>query len=219
MTNPDGPDDFVMEFRGVQHREQADGTIRILMETSRGDIQGILNPTKQPTNKCVLFGHFTGPADGVYETLSPELNEQGIAALRIKFRNRELGEAVGDTLAGLSFLKAIGVEETALVGASFGGAVAIRAGTISPLVKGVATLASQTFGAQDVSELAPKHLLILHGLADQVLGPHNARNIYDWANEPKEMVLYPESDHNLAYCKDEVHDKLLEWLTNLLNGR
>lgn len=213
MTSSGDQEDFVMEFRGVEHQEQSDGTVGILIKTTRGDIQGVLHPSRGHTG-AVLFGNMRGPADGVYETLSPELAERGISALRIQFRERDLAEAIGDTLAGLSYLKAIGADHVALVGASFGGAVAIRAGTISPMVVAVATLASQTFGAQHVAELAPKHLLLIHGLADQVLGPHNAQNIYSWAKEPKEIVLYPESDHDLAFCAPEVHDKLLEWLTD-----
>lgn len=57
----------------------------------------------------------------------------------------------------------------ALVGWSFGGAVVITAGARSSNVVGVATVASQTYGTDSVSSLAPKSLLLLHGTGDTCL--------------------------------------------------
>ncbi len=208
------PAEFVLEFKQLGYRPNPDGTLDILMQTSRGDITGVLHPAIGNTG-VVLFGGVDGPAEGVYRRLSPELVERGISAFRIEFRQRgELAESVGDMLAALSFLQGIGATHVIAVGASFGGAVAIRAGILSPLVSGVATLASQTLGAQDVERLAPKPILIMHGTEDSVLGPHNAQNIYNWAKEPKELVLYPGADHDLRLCKEELHVKLLDWLAD-----
>lgn len=205
-------EDFVLDFKQLSYRPNPDGTLDILMETNRGDITGVLHPAAGNTG-VVLFGGLDGPANGVYNRLSPELVTRGVSAFRLQFRQRgELGESVGDMLAALSFLQGIGADRVAAVGASFGGAVAIRAGILSPLVTAVAALASQTYGAQDVERLAPKPILIMHGAEDSVLGPHNAQNIYNWAHEPKELVLYPGADHDLRVCSEPLHDKLLEWL-------
>jgi hypothetical protein len=212
VTVPQDQEEFVLEFRGVRTLLREDSTVEVLIQSSRGDIRALLHPSPGQTG-AVLFGNLRGPAGGLYGRLSPELVRRGINAMRLEFRQRgDLAECVGDTLGGLSFLKAIGIDRVATVGASFGGAVAIRAGIISPLVTAVAALASQTYGAQDVHALAPKHLLVVHGLADRVLGPHNGQNIYEWAGEPKELVLYPDTDHDLLACREALHAKLLEWL-------
>jgi pimeloyl-ACP methyl ester carboxylesterase len=90
--------------------------------------------------------------------------------VRLNYRMpNEFGECVLDTMAGLTFLKAVQYERVALIGHSFGGAVAINAGTLAPIVTTVTAVSSQLFGAHVVGELAPRPLLLLHGTADTIL--------------------------------------------------
>ena len=77
------------------------------------------------------------------------------------------------------------------MGHSFGGAVVIAAGTLTDQVVAVVALSPQTYGAQGAVYVAPRPLLLVHGLADTRLPPSCARQIYQWAAEPKERVFYP----------------------------
>ena len=128
-----------------------------------------------------------------------------------------LDECVYDVLAAVDLLGRRGVSRVVLVGWSFGGAVVIGAGARSERVVGVATVASQTYGAGAVGELSPdKSLLLMHGTADPVL-PHDlSRYLYARAGEPKELVLYPGDGHGVESHRTQMLEKLSEWSLDLL---
>ena len=123
-----------------------------------------------------------------------------------------------DTLAGGSFLKAMGYDSIALVGHSFGGAVVISAAPLSPVVTAVVSLSSQTYGARNAGLVSPRPLLLVHGEADTRLPPQSSRAIYIWAKEPKELILYPDAGHGLRECKEELDALLARWLVEKLQG-
>ena len=101
-------------------------------------------------------------------------------------------------MAGLSFLKGIGHQRVALVGHSFGGAVAIAAATLSPLAVAVVAISSQLDGAHNVNQLAPRPLLLIHGTADTVLRDESSRLIFERAGEPKTLKLFSGANHGLT---------------------
>ena len=161
-------------------------------------------------------GGFAGPADGIYRDLSVELKGE-ITSVRIDYRQPNvIHECVMDTLVGVSFLTGTGHSEIALVGHSFGGAVVISAAPFSPAVKAVAALSSQTLGAREADRVSPRPLLLAHGEADTRLPSYCSEQIYSWAEEPKELALYPGAGHGLTECKDELRDMLRDWLTKSL---
>ena len=113
------------------------------------------------------------------------------------FMTRPTYESVLDTMAGISFLKGTGHTEIVLVGHSFGGAVVISAAPFSPLIKAVVALSSQTGGATNAADVSPRPLLLVHGEDDTRLPSRCSEMIYDWANDPKELVIYPGAEHGL----------------------
>ena len=196
----------------------------VLLRTDRGDIEAILHQdTGSRTKKAIVWvwgvrGGFDGPAAGIYGVLAEELKSE-ITSLRINYRNPiDLGESVLDTLAGILYLGSTGHTNVALVGHSFGGAVVISAAPLSPLVTAVVALSSQTLGAANVADVAPRPLLLVHGGADDHLPPKCSETIYEWAREPKELVIYPGARHGLRKCKDELHGLLRTWLSDKLNS-
>jgi pimeloyl-ACP methyl ester carboxylesterase len=142
---------------------------------------------------------------------------EGISSLRLNYRlPGDFDECVLDVLAGIEFLSRKGIDKVALVGHSFGGAVAIMAGTMSPLVKAVIGLSSQTYGAQRVAELSPRPLLLIHGERDRNLPARCSQLIYQWAKEPKELVIYKGCGHFLRECHQELQVQLQSWLVEKL---
>lgn len=219
--------DLEIAIEAVAARERSDRALDAILQTSRGEITGVLHPCEGETSG-VLFvggalGGLDGPAHAIYPRLAHELANRGdglgLSSLRLHYRQPgEFTECVLDVLAGLSFLKGIGAKRVALVGHSFGAAVAIKAGELSGLVTGVAALSSQLYGTRSVPRLAPKPLLLVHGTADSVLDCAASKDIYDRALEPKRLVLYEGADHSLASCAEELFDLLEGWLMGVAGG-
>ena len=216
--------DVELAIEAVAARKRDDGALDVAISTSRGEIAGILHPCEGEPAAAVYvggaLGGFDGPARKIYRRLASALaapeRDGGLTGLRLHYRRPgEFQECVLDALAGLSFLKGIGARRAAVVGHSFGAAVAIKAGELSELVTGVAALSSQLYGTRSVERLAPKSLLLAHGTADGMLDCAASRDIYDRALEPKRLVLYDGADHSLASCADELFELLRAWLVEV----
>ena len=194
----------------------------VVLDTNRGQIRGILHHSIAGGERAVLWvwgarGGCAGPAEGIFGNLAEEFTSREITSLRLDYRYPgAYTESVADVLYGLEFLKRQGRTRVALVGHSFGGAVVIAAATLTKQVVAVVSLSPQTQGAQGASFVSPRPLLIVHGLKDTRLPPMCAKQIHQWALEPKELVLYPGTEHGLMECKDELHDLLRRWVPEKL---
>lgn len=173
-------------------------------------------------DKAVLYvfgagGGLGGPAGGVYERMAKHLQPRGITSLQLDYRRPGFfGECVDDVLSGIEYLSDLGKSAIVLVGHSFGGAVVIRTGIMSDAVIAVAALSSQTVGAENVAELSPKPLLLVHGTDDEVLPYSCSMYLYREALEPKEMILYEGCMHGLDQCRDELDKAMSSWFTEVL---
>ncbi len=217
VFEPEAEDELNLSIEGVALAPEGEGEYRLILRTSRGDIPGQFTVCEGETGAAVMVGGASGgldgPAGGVYARLAGALRDRRVSTLRLHYRHPgELEECVLDVLGALSFLKGIGAERAVVVGHSFGGAVAIRAGVLSPMVVGVVAMSSQLHGARDVAQLSPRPLLLVHGMDDQVLEATASETIYQWAQEPKRIVLYAGAGHALHQCRDELEALLTAWI-------
>ncbi|MGE3537917.1 MAG: alpha/beta fold hydrolase [Candidatus Tectimicrobiota bacterium] len=195
----------------------------VLLRTDRGDMQAILHQSPEAQHGvifvCGARGGFAGPGNGVYTQLAEGLRQEGIASLRLHYRHPNvLPECILDVLAGVAYLQHEGSQPVVLVGHSFGGAVVIAAGTVTPQVAGVVALAPQTYGARLAGQLAPRPLLVVHGTADTRLPSTCGVQIYDWAQEPKQLVLYEGAEHRLEECATALEELLRQWIPATLRA-
>jgi pimeloyl-ACP methyl ester carboxylesterase len=209
-------DELSLRIIGIDQGDEVAGARQLKLRTTRGEIPIIVHAAETP-GRAVLcisgaIGGFDGPAK-LYARLGLELPPLGITVARLNYRMpNEFGECVLDTMAGLTFLKAMQYERAALIGHSFGGAVAINAGTLSPIVTTVIALSSQLAGAHVAGELAPKPLLLIHGDVDTILSHESSQALYDRAGEPKTLRILPGVGHGLAEAHDEVFALVSDWL-------
>jgi uncharacterized protein len=216
---------------GIEPGDETAGARRLKLRTTRGEIPLIVHspevhapearapetPAAETPGRAVLcisgaIGGFDGPGM-LYVRLGQELPRLGITLVRLNYRMpNEFGECVLDTMAGLTFLKAMQYERAALIGHSFGGAVAINAGTLAPMVTTVIAVSSQLAGAHVVAELAPRPLLLLHGTADTILPHECSERLYDRAREPKTLKLFPGAGHRFTEAADELLETVRAWL-------
>lgn len=161
-----------------------------------------------------IGGDFDSPAKNLYPQLAAELSKEGIKALRIQFRYPTLlEESVQDVLAGATFLHTEGAEVLGLVGQSFGGAVVVQAGIVLEYAKTVITLATQSFGAEDVAALASHaSILLIHGQSDEVLSPQNSELIYSLARGEKKLEILQRNRHGLNESAGTVYSLVHNWL-------
>jgi hypothetical protein len=158
-------------------------------------------------------GGVNGPAHGLYSTACERLQSIGFAGLRADYRHpNELTDCILDALLAVAFLQSEGFERVALVGHSFGGAVAISAGAQSTEVTAVVAMSTQTYGADFAREVSPRPLLVLHGSDDEVLSPVCSELVHAAARDPKELKLFPGARHDLDSVRDELLALLERWL-------
>lgn len=226
----DGEDpsgDLQMSIEGVATRSLPDGSLEVTIRSSRGEIQALLHTCEGESGAAIFvggaLGGLDGPADGLYPRLANALSSperpRGLTALRLHYRQPgEFQECVLDVLGALSFLKGIGAQRVGLVGHSFGAAVVIKAGELSDLVAGVASLSPQLFGTRTVERLAPKPLLLVHGTKDKILDCAASKDIHKRAREPKRLVLYEGAGHGLRECASELDELLGRWLGEIVGA-
>lgn len=217
MTDDLGPadDDLELAIQQVAAHPEPDGNLRLLLQTTRGEIRGVLHPCATEPGAVIYvggaLGGFEGPANDLYGRLANRLRPR-VTGLRLHYRQPgEFQECVLDVLAGVSFLKGVGAGDIALVGHSFGGAVVIKAGELAPAVSGVAAMSPQLYGTRTVERLG-KPLLLMHGMKDGVLDHAASEDIHARASDPKRLVLYAEADHTLKQAAGEIEELLASWL-------
>lgn len=210
--------DLELSILGVAGKERPDGAVDISINSTRGEINGILHTCEGEPGAVIYvggaLGGLDGPADGLYPKLAHELSAPGgMTGLRLHYRQPgEFQECVLDVLGGVSFLRGVGAQRIALVGHSFGAAVVIKAGELSDAVVGVAALSPQLYGTRTVERLAPRRLLLVHGTADRVLDAEASRDIHARAGEPKRLELYDGAGHSLRSCAEELFELTKGWL-------
>lgn len=194
--------------------------VRVLIPSAGGPVPGVWYPVEHAPGALVLVGGAGGGThgpSGVYPDVAERMRWLDVAALLLDYRNpNKLSDCVADVRAGIAWLGERGIARVALVGWSFGGAVVITAGAASPAVVGVATIASQTYGTDAISHLAPRSALFIHGTRDTVLPDLCSRTLYAQAGQPKELVIYPGDGHGIELHRAELVEKLYEWAKGLL---
>ena len=207
---------LTLRITSVEPGDEIAGARKVTIVTTRGPIPVVLHaaPEKGRAALCVsgAIGGYDGPAT-LYARLGLDLPKKGISIARVNYRMpNEFGECVLDTLAALTFLKGTGYQRAAVIGHSFGGAVAINAGTLSPIVSTVVAISSQLAGAHTVGELAPRPLLLIHGTSDTILSHQCSEMLFERAGEPKTMKLFDGAGHILLEVGDELTELVTDWL-------
>lgn len=214
--------DVVVQDIKVEPVRQGYHPVKLI--TSRGEVDCHYYPAVGTQQAAVWVGGAGGgwdtPAKVLYPQLCQELVQEAIASLRIRYRYpTRLEECILDVLVGLSYLESEGIKALAITGHSLGGAVAIQAAAISPNVRTIVTLASQSYGAAPVSQLAPRcSILLLHGTDDEILSPQCSQYIYQLAQEPKHLILYPGANHGLDEVAPEVYQVVRDWVIEELRN-
>lgn len=200
------------------------GYYPLLLETNRGDVECHYIPSPG-TRRGVVFlpgagGSWGGDfAGGLYPRLCEELPKEGIACLRVRYRNADdLLECVLDAVAGIRYLESQGIDSVGLLGLSRGGGVVVYTAAAMPQVRTVVAMSAEGVREDVAAHLGPRcSLLVIHGKSDQLVWYRAAEDLYRAAREPKRLILYPGADHGLGRVADEVHREVYDWIVRELD--
>ena len=163
------------------------------------------------------IGGTLGPGTALYHQLGAHFGadvDQDIGVIRVGYRRpNDLDACTLDVLAAASLASRTGAERFVVLGHSFGGAVAIQAGTLlGEYTAGVVTLATQSAGCEVGEKLAADGVpvLLLHGDNDDVL-PFFASQLVQMLTGG-ELVILPGASHGLSEVSEELRDRLLAWI-------
>lgn len=209
-----------IELLDIERRLERAGVERLQFGTTLGAVPARHQPASGDAAIVWVFGSgggLGGPAGGVYTRLGERFAAEGVASLEVDYRRPgALRDCVMDALLGAAWLESEGKRRIVLVGHSFGGAVAVTAGALSPAVIAVAALSSQTAGTETVGEISPRPVIFIHGGDDEVLPARCSQDLYARAGEPREMILYPGCRHGLDDCREALDRDLTAWLRRVL---
>lgn len=62
-----------------------------------------------------------------------------------------------------------------------------------------------------IDRISPRHLLLVHGDADELIPPEHAQRLYEQANEPKELRMIPGAKHKMR-LEEAAMVVVLDWL-------
>lgn len=205
-------------------------TIEIL--TEKGTVQGILHPVEEARDGVVLVGGAEGGVEGgvegpmgLYEELAVYLQAAGVVVLRPVFRHPHLlAECAYDVLAAVAALRSRGVEQTALVGWSSGGAAATVADAASDTIPslantiiGLATIVGQS-GVGGVGGKRSPGQLRLVGAGERPLPDRRSPGL-SVRMAGRELVLYPGDGQGVEHHAVAMIERLYGWSRGLLRDR
>jgi hypothetical protein len=168
---------------------------------------------------CGAMGGLLGPGRALYHDLGVRLaDEHGIGTVRVDWRRPDhLPRCTMDLCAAADLAVRAGARRFVTVGHSFGGAVAVQAGAALPsYVRGVCTLSTQSAGCEVAAMLAPRPFLLLHGADDTVLPASTSTVVQALAGGHGEVVVLAGVGHGLVEAHDDVRDRLLAWIPEVL---
>ncbi len=166
------------------------------------------------------LGGTLGPAGALYHRLGRRLATSGIGAIRVHYRRPgDLERCLVDAGAVADLAAQRGARAFAVVGHSFGGAVAVNLGAAIPsAVVGVATLSTQSAGCQPAAALAPRPFLLIHGEDDEIVPAESSRQVQLLAGGHGEVEILPGAGHGLSGVAEHVELRLLDWIQTTFAG-
>ncbi len=163
------------------------------------------------------LGGVLGPGHALYDRLGREWSERGVTTYRVGYRvPNDLDRCAHDVACAIEMAVADGATRVAVLGHSFGGAVAIRVAVVMrEEVAGVVTFATQAGGCEVAGALGDRPLLLFHGDRDELV-PMQASELVRMIAGHGELVVLPGEGHLLARSDEIIVERLEAWLPPVL---
>ena len=179
-----------------------------MKESEKFDVNGIKGIVHYKSNKFIICCHglFSSKDSRKYMEIAEIANEKGISCMRFDFRgcgesdgkfSYKLEDRLKDLEEVMKYLaRRYGSIKCALFGSSLGGMVAIKYAA-NREISSLAILATpykfeiDNYVADITAEIEKcSHLLVMHGLKDELVPYKHAELIYRKAKEPKKILFF-----------------------------
>jgi len=197
------------------------------------DINGLKCVLHYISNNFIVCCHglFSSKDSKKYLEIAEAANERNISCVRFDFRgcgeskgkfSYKLEERLEDLEKVMEYLKKF-KGKLALLGSSMGGMVAIKYAAKNE-ISCLAILATpykfEIDGyvvdiTADISKCS--HLLVMHGLKDELVPPEHAEFIFQRAKEPKKILFF-DTDHSFSDNKERAKaiEEAINWIEKYL---
>ena len=195
---------------------------RLTFRTTRGDFNALAHFKKGVRQGAIELGDRPTGLDGpgsIFPQLANELLDHGIGSLRLAYRSPgDCAQSAIDVLLALQYLDDEGIRDVVLVGWSFGGAVALWAGSLGKTVRGIAAISTTDVADCCLRLLGSRPLLLLHGDSDTISPVDVSRRVYFKSGEPHRLIVYPGAGHGFDEVRDQLRSDLRSWVINVLHS-
>ncbi len=209
-------------FIGIDQAPVGPNLRRLTFRTTRGDFNAVAHLRKGMHQAVVELGDLSTGLNGpgsIYPQLANELLDQGVGSLRLAYRSPgDYAQSAIDVLLALQYLDDEGIRDVVLVGWSFGGAVALSAGSVGRTVRGIAAISTADVADSCLRRLRSRPLLLLHGDSDRVSPVEVSKSVYFKSGEPHRLIIYPGAGHGFDEVRDQLRSDLKNWVLGVLGS-
>ena len=202
---------------GVSEDNAGPNITRIVFHTTRGDIIALARFRHGIHRGVILLGGVsadTDKSDCMFTDIADCLLRRKINSLQLYYRNP--GDCIQcsiDTLLACQYFDDEGVSDIALVGWSFGGAIAISVGSVARNVRAVAAGSVMDVDDCCVRRLKNKPLLLIHGDADAISPIEIPNRIYMMSGGSRRLLVYNGVGHGMEQARDRLNNDLIKWIS------
>jgi alpha/beta superfamily hydrolase len=206
---------------GVEEKYLEKNLKSLIFHTTRGDFEAILHTHAGSHKGVIMLGGYSGGFDGpgsVFSDLSHKLSDCGIMSLRLDYRHPgDCAQCGIDALLALQYLDDDAVHDVVLIGWSFGGAVAITAGSLAKSIRGIAAVSTIEVADCCAKRLRSKPLLLIHGESDLTSPIVWPKRVYSLAKCPRDLIIYADVGHDMQKACGRLVKDLSSWIVHTLS--
>jgi len=185
---------------GVREQVIADDCTRVTFLTTRRNLNARAHYIDASSRAAILLDDdtFDMHADAEFGQIVRDLGMQGIASVRLDYRfPGDRAQCAIDALLACQYLDDEGINDVMLVGWSFGAAVALAAGSVGRIVRGVAAIYPPDLPECCVNWIGKKRLVVMD----------DGRNICQFGADAR----------NVVPIRHYSREKLTKWIWRTLD--
>lgn len=184
---------------GVREQAMSDGCSQVTFSTTRSDLLAYTRICRGMRQAVILLGgnEDQGGFESEFASVARELGDLGLGSVRMDYRfPGDYAQCAIDALLVCQYLDDEGIADVVLVGSSFGAEVALAAGSVARIVRGVAAISPWDLSDVFYRKMGGKQLFVMR-------------------EDPDEVCLIAGRDSSDA--RRRIYNDLMEWIIHVFD--